>query len=127
MNPTDFYEWEDAASQYKLKNISPRPYLNAMAKVRFQRGKKTLEYANEFEALYTEIDFLKVRCKRTMTMPKRQENARGIQKQNKDDIIKNLGAMIPDLQLRFWKDIPEENVVDLINANVPEVSNDSYV
>ena len=43
----------------------------------------------------------------------------------KDDIIKNLGGLIPEFQLRFWKNILEVDVPDLINENDPEISNDT--
>lgn len=39
MGISDFYQWQNGTSQYKLNKISPRPYLQEMVEISFFRGK----------------------------------------------------------------------------------------
>lgn len=43
MNYSDFYEWVDGSSLYKINNTKPRPYLSDMAQVIAEKGKFTLQ------------------------------------------------------------------------------------
>lgn len=64
MDVNDFYPWEDSSSQYKLKKCVPRPYLQQMVQVRFQRGSKKMMYKTSFDEPFTELNFLNAKCEK---------------------------------------------------------------
>jgi len=48
MTVSDFRDWVDESSAYKIAKSTPRPYLAEMVWIRFQRGKVTFDYKTEF-------------------------------------------------------------------------------
>lgn len=107
MNLDDFYIWPDCTSQYKLNKMTPRPYLHSMVHLRFLRGKKTLEYKNDFNEEFSTLNFLTAKtCKSGIPLPKRLQVARGITQERKLNLLTKLSGIIPENRLRFWKDLP---------------------
>lgn len=58
MCPTDFYNWQDYASLYKLKNTVPRPYMANSVQVITKRGDFQLFYKNNFSEELKPLNFL---------------------------------------------------------------------
>lgn len=59
-----FYKWKDQTSQFKLRKIVPRPYLNEMVEVNFRRGQRTLRYKTGFKDPEKELNFLNAKAQK---------------------------------------------------------------
>lgn len=104
---SDFYEWKDHTSQYKLNKITPRPYLADMVEVRFERGKRTLTYKTDFKGDEMDLNFLLAKdFKMGIQKPMSKLCHKGIQADRKSLLIKSLSGIIPLTRLQFWKDLP---------------------
>ncbi|XP_031339601.1 uncharacterized protein LOC116168085 [Photinus pyralis] len=107
MEIENFYDWEDATSQYKLGKIKPRPYVHDMVQVNFERGKKTLIYKTEFESPGIEINFINARCMKVeISKPKPKCNPKGITKDRKCLIVSKLVPIMPESRRNFWENLP---------------------
>lgn len=107
MNENLFYDWEDHTSQYKLKKTTPRPYLNSMAQVNFQRGERTILYTNTFRGSFISLNFLNHKSFKTgIVIPKCRGTSRGISSVRKQTIISRLSAIFPPNRLTFWENLP---------------------
>lgn len=114
MKINNFFNWEDKSSQYKLSRINPRPYLNNMVQVDFERGNQSLSYKctfNEQEAIV--LNFLVAKHQKNgLEKPKSKIDYRGISQNRKDTLINRLRGIIPITRMNFWNDLPvSENPV----------------
>lgn len=110
MTLDDFYEWRDAYSYYKVSKTKPRPYLADMVYVRADRGSLTLKYRKEYSTSADEfnLDFLQAKFSKSgVPLPPKKSEYRGISKERKEKLIKNLGKLMPDHKLEFWETLAE--------------------
>lgn len=118
MKPSDFYDWKDQSSIYKINKQQPRPYLNEMVQVTATKGLKILHQRNNFnEPLQKELNFLFAKhTKNPLQLPEARENARGVPKEKKDDIIKKLCPLMPENRRKFWLELEvDEHALDLVD------------
>ncbi|KAL1488671.1 hypothetical protein ABEB36_014471 [Hypothenemus hampei] len=85
MKIEDFKNWVDLSSQYKLNKIVPRPLLQNMVHMIFERGQRT------------------------------KLQARGVTKARKKNLLAKLVSILPKNRLAFWENLPinedvEENI-----------------
>lgn len=107
MNVEDFCKFEDCSSVYKLQNSSPRAYLKDMCQITFRRGHNVLFYKTDFEDEEYTLDFLKLKnIKNGIPHPKRNNTCRGITSQRKQNIITQLGPLMPESRRLFWEHLP---------------------
>lgn len=58
MDFSDFSQWQDHSSQYKLKKKQPVVYLHDIVIVQAQRGKMSSQYANAYGVPLKDLNFL---------------------------------------------------------------------
>lgn len=58
MNSTDFFQWKDFSSKYKLKKPEPRIYLKNIVMIQARRGVMTLRYTDSFTSEFHDLTFL---------------------------------------------------------------------
>ncbi|KAF6199295.1 hypothetical protein GE061_007321 [Apolygus lucorum] len=70
MEPNMFYEWEYYTSTYKLSLLRPRPYLQQMVEVVFQRGSTNMKYRNTFSnEEFEEVNFFTAKILKSGQLP----------------------------------------------------------
>lgn len=107
MTVADFFDWKDYSSQTKLKKIEPRVYLSQVVKVMVQRGSDILKVETDVTDELKEIDFLQVKVKKSgIKEPTVMKKASGIPSSRKENILKNLGEIIPANRHHFWQELP---------------------
>ena len=116
MTVSDFRDWVDESSAYKIAKSTPRPYLAEIVWIRFQRGKVTFDYKTEFgQTDVTTCNFLTAKaCKNGVATGATRLIPRGIPADKKADIIAKLSAVMPATRVQFWRDLPTAPVPDLI-------------
>ncbi|KAL0860407.1 hypothetical protein ABMA27_009801 [Loxostege sticticalis] len=119
MNVEDFCKFEDCSSVYKLQNSSPRAYLKDMCQITFRRGHNVLFYKTDFEDEEYTLDFLKLKnIKNGIPHPKRNNTCRGITSQRKQNIITQLGPLMPESRRLFWEHLPvNDRATDLTQCH----------
>src|SRR5688572_24313625 len=91
MEVSDFCDWPDCSSTYKLNHTTPRPYLSDIVQIVAKRGVKNLVYKTEFHGPNITLNFLIARtCKVGVQKPNARTEVRGIPRAKKDDIISKL-------------------------------------
>jgi len=115
MTVSDFRDWPDESSMYKISKLTPRPYLADIVWLRVERGKYSIDYKTEFDqSAVTECNFLSAKaCKHGIGNGVIRSVPRGIAPAKKDDIIKKLSAVMPAPRMQFWLDLPTAPVPDL--------------
>lgn len=117
LSPSDFRKWEDHASQPKLKN-KQRLYLRDIKQIRVTRGSYSFGYNLTYEEKpdLPQFDFLKAKVlKSNISVPKPNNNCRGIQQKKKDDIILKLCPLMPQRRRNFWNNLTVSESPDLID------------
>lgn len=122
ITPTNFYDWPDCSSAYKLKKQQPRIYLKDIVQVRAKRGEKFLTYKTSFlNSDETKLDFLKAEyAKNGVSVDLVRKHIRGITEERKSNIIKSLSSIIPDHHLQFWKNLPTNNAACDLTDNIDD-------
>jgi hypothetical protein len=117
MKPTDFLDWKDHSSMYKVNKQQPRPYLSEMVQVCATRGLQILHYRNHFSEPLQELYFLAAKhMKASIQLPESRQNYRGVPKEKKDDFIKKLCPLMPLNRRKFWVELAvNEDVLDLVD------------
>lgn len=116
MAVSDFCDWPDVSSSQKLKNAEPRPYLADFVCIRAERGEHAVKCKTAFDAEPTTVDFIGNRAlQRGLSEARRHERPRGVPQNKKDDIIRNLAAIIPSTRITFWEELPVADVHDLVS------------
>lgn len=114
MAVSDYFDWPDVASQYKLTRTVPRPYLSEMVWVKAVRGSQNLLYRNAFSKEDKDLNFLTAAAlKGGLKKPECRVESRGIPRAKKDDILAKLGCYMPPNRLKFWHEIKVADVADL--------------
>ncbi|KAF2887520.1 hypothetical protein ILUMI_18651 [Ignelater luminosus] len=104
---SDFYNFEDCSSKYKISKIIPRLYLSDMVYVSFTRNPKTLRYQTEFCGEQKEVNFLAAKYyKDEFIIPTCRTIPRGVSKEEKANLIPKLKSIAPKNRLKFWEDLP---------------------
>lgn len=107
MQCNDFYDWGDFTSQYKLKRINPRPYLNKMVHLEFMKGDFNMVYKTSFSGNSIQLNFLNARIIKNGFPNISPRNAnRGISAERKNTILTKLRPIIPKNRIKFWEDLP---------------------
>ena len=76
---SDFSEWKDCSSTYKLNNTSARPYLADLVSVKAIRGRDMLSYKTAFGGPEIDLNFLNARIMKTgVPTPVNRKEPRGI-------------------------------------------------
>lgn len=114
MNFTDFYEFSGEQRARSGKKIK-MPLLANVCEVKFSKGRRTMLYKEDFDAPYTEVDFLKSKFDVTGQFPSTRAEPRGIPQSKKTGIL-DLLCVAPAAKRLFWMNIPERDVTDLANA-----------
>lgn len=80
MDLSDFYKWVDYSSQYKLNKIVPRPYINDMVHIKFERNSLNMKYKTDFDGEFFDINFLRASVTKNMRLdpPERCNRVVGI-------------------------------------------------
>ncbi|CAH0731341.1 unnamed protein product, partial [Brenthis ino] len=105
MEVTDFYNYKSHVAQNKVKDKEGnRVYLRDIVEVLVQRGKHCLFYKKDFN----ETDYRHMFCLKSKTLPifSQRTGPKGIDLQKKHNIIKQLGTLMPENRLLFWKNLP---------------------
>ena len=118
MTHSDFSEWPNLTSAYQLQKLSAenqRPLLKDICEITAKRGFKYLFYRTKYGGPENELHFLmKKYVNSTIQAPKRLGKNRGITKERKETILKNLSSLMPGHKLEFWKNLTEnDSAVDL--------------
>ncbi|CAH0560418.1 unnamed protein product [Brassicogethes aeneus] len=116
MKLDDFFIWPDNSSMYKLTHAEPRPYMKDIVEVTAERGKYILTYKTGFDTDNTciSLDFLSKNASRQLHPPPDKANPRGITRERKKPIEKNLFPIIPTSRRLFWESLPvNDNAADL--------------
>jgi len=115
MTISDFRDWPDESSMYKISKLKPRPYLADIVWFRVERGKNSIDYKTEFDqSSVTMCNFLSAKAyKSGISNGVIRSVPRGIAPAKKDDIIKKLSAVMPAPRMQFWLDLPTAPVPDL--------------
>lgn len=103
----NFHDWKDYTSQYKLNKITPRPFINDMVYLIFTRGKLTLQYKNDFDQDFIEVNILLKAMEKRGVIPKpvAKQQPRGIAKSRKENLVRKLEEILPPNRLEFWKNL----------------------
>lgn len=108
MKIDNFYNFPDLTSQYKLSKINPRPYLQDMVFIQFQRGQRGLKFKSSFSEDFQYINFLLKKYENgSLPRPTMKNIERGISKERKNIIINKIKDMFPENRLLFWKNLKE--------------------
>lgn len=87
MDIDSFYTFPDLTSQYKLSKINPRPYLQDMVFVQFQRGQRGLKFKSSFSEDFQYLNFLLQKYEKgSLPQPRRKLIERGVSKERKINI-----------------------------------------
>lgn len=115
MDIDSFYTFPDLTSQYKLSKINPRPYLQDMVFVQFQRGQRGLKFKSSFSEDFQYLNFLLQKYEKgSLPQPRRKLIERGVSKERKINILKKIQGLVPQNRLLFWQNLKEtEHEVDL--------------
>jgi len=113
---SDFYDWRDESSTYKLTRMTPRPYVADMVWLKAERGQNSIEYKTSFDQQTVfKCNFLNARAaKQGVSKAVARSSARGIPQEKKDDILLKLTRLMPSNRMAFWKDLPVSAVSDLV-------------
>ncbi|KAF6209552.1 hypothetical protein GE061_015300 [Apolygus lucorum] len=98
MEPNMFYEWEDYTSTYKLSRQRPRPCLQQMVEVVFQRGSTNMKYRNTFSNdEFEEVNFITAKILKSGQLPDPTPvlQPNGIDSTWKENIVKCQGKIMP--------------------------------
>lgn len=111
MHIDNFYTFPDLTSQYKLKKIIPRPYLQDMVFVQFQRGQRCLKYKTSFSEDFQCINFLLAKYETgPLPQPTQKNCERGVSTERKNNIITKIKDLIPENRLPFWQNLKETEI-----------------
>lgn len=103
----DFFIWKDYSSQYKLRKITPRPYMQKMVKVSFKRGTTAMSYQNDFTEPELQINFINATfAKNGIPKPMAHSIPRGISTTRKNTILSKLVSIMPQTRIPFWENLP---------------------
>ena len=113
---SDFYDWRDESSSYKLARMTPRPHVADMVWVKAERGQNSIEYKNTFDQQTAfKCNFFNARtAKQGVPTAVARSSARGVPQEKKDDILRKLMGLMPSTRQTFWKDLPVAHVSDLV-------------
>lgn len=116
MNASDFYNYNDMASQHKLKNNEPRVYLKDIITVKAEKGDFDLKYKRSFKELWQTLNFLQVKIVKTRCFPSvsAKLEPRGIRAERKAEIISKLVPLMPENRQLFWKNLPISDASNLM-------------
>nr|CAH7722526.1 unnamed protein product [Callosobruchus chinensis] len=107
MNISNFHDFRDFSSRFKMNKITPRPYLANFVEVQFTRGSKNLCYRTKFGEEPVELNFLMAKYfKETLPKPTVRLAPRGVDKDRKTKLLQTLPAIVQPNRLQFWKDLP---------------------
>lgn len=122
MKLEDFFAWSDNSSSYKIKQLTPRPYMKDIVEVIAERGKNELIYRTSFDTeVYHSMNFLNKKALRRLDLPPRLTKPRGITSERKLNIEKHLLPLIPQNRRVFWETLPvNDNAIDLRNEDDQE-------
>jgi len=106
----EFFEFSGKQRAHSRKKTK-MPRLGNVCQVKFTKGKRTMQYKEEFDQGYTEVDFLISKFDVT-EFPSRRSEPHGIPQAKKEGILK-LMHVAPSAKRLFWIGIPQRDVNDL--------------
>ncbi|CAG9773648.1 unnamed protein product [Ceutorhynchus assimilis] len=111
MELTDFFDWKDFSSKFKLKQ--EKVYLHDIVQIVARRGEMILYYKNDYEGELLPLNFLNAKIlKSGIPNPSQQSTFRGISGERRNGIvnlIKGASSIIPSNRIQFWENIPLAN------------------
>ena len=120
MDIADFHNHEHGLSQGQISKES-RPLLENVSIVEFRRGSQSMFYKKTHTAEeFMEADFLKNKIKKQIAeikyvAPRKYLLPRGVPADKKRHIIEKLGPLIGARRLKFYEELVESDVVDLVD------------
>lgn len=101
----DFLELEDWVSQYRLRKMPERPYLDNLVEINFRRGSRNFYMKHDFQQEYKEFSIVKENEDMAKPMLSRKQ-PRGIQEEKKKSIIDKLTPLMPQHRRNYWINLP---------------------
>ena len=120
MTRWDFRDFKDQASPQKLKTLISKPLMNDIKYLKAVRKSYTLQFRMNYDenVELAELDFLSAKViKLGFSRPQIIGTYRGIPESKKKEIIETLVKHMPPSRRNFWYDLPEGDVLDLIDNN----------
>lgn len=108
MQISQFFNYTDYTSKYKLQKLASRVYLKDMVSLHFKRGNYFFSYKKKFESDFVDLRdiFILKYIKGTLTKPQLRNAYRGISLERKNNLISKLKSHIPENRLKFWEELP---------------------
>lgn len=108
MEVSDFLDFKAHVSQKKMKDSEGnRVYLKDIVEVMVKRGQSCLFYKTD----YDETNYKTLNCMKSKNIPPaiRRSIPKGIESKRKQNLLKQLSALMPENRLSFWQDLPVSN------------------
>lgn len=115
MNYDDFFTPNFQCTQYSINKLSPRPYIDKISHVMITKDSFDIKYKNIFDESFlscclftkTQINTFNSLQNIDSDIKKVRTAPRGILKDRKSKIIKNLGKLMFAEKLHFWHSLHE--------------------
>lgn len=107
----DFQLRKNLSSVSKLKKETPKLYISKITEILVKRNEYELYFKRNNNDDWTKLDFLQKKYILDMPDPSIKPQPNGFEKSKVENILKNLGDIIPDNRKQFWLELPEKNVL----------------
>lgn len=115
MQPADFFQAKLTVSQYTINQCKPRPYVDTMRKVVFEKGRYELGYTDNINS--EDFKYCKLFSKKQLKLVEkdsfsidtnvRWQNApRGIEEEKKTSLLKVVLPLVTEEEKPFFIDLP---------------------
>lgn len=121
METSDFFQTELTVKQYTLNQKHPRPYIENIRKIVFQKGRYEVGYSDTVDA--TELVYCSLLSKKQQKLiasidfdfERRlswQKSPRGIDPERKNKLLATLREVVPEIKRPFFEEIPTKIMSD---------------
>lgn len=117
MKLTNFFDWKDFSSKFKLKR--EKFYFKNLTMAVFTRNEKNFRYKTSFDEdeEFKTLNFLNNKVVKTgIPMANARERNHGVDVTRRNTLVSTLAPIIPETRLKFWQELD-------VNDNPP---NDDY-
>lgn len=106
----DFQLWKNLSSISKVKKETPRVYISKLTEILVKRNEYELYFKVNSNDDWKKLDFLQKKYISNMPDPSIKPHPNGFERTKVENIMKNLGDIIPENRKQFWLELPEKNV-----------------